>query len=164
MRFYMLSRRTLLNQLLVALFAVIALSGQAHAQSVEFRQAVADTIARLETSGHDVLLVAQSPTFQSGGWMREMATSGAIAPNARALADDFRAVNAALSRLASQRSVALVDPTTLFCEPGTVLCDITVDGAFVYSDRAHVTPPFSRRIGRLIADALLTRAELAARL
>lgn len=45
MRFNMLSRRTLLKQLLVALFAVIALSGQAHAQSVEFRQAVADAVA-----------------------------------------------------------------------------------------------------------------------
>ena len=45
MRFNMLSRRTLLNQLLVALFAVIALTGQAHAQSTEFRQAVADAVS-----------------------------------------------------------------------------------------------------------------------
>ena len=129
-----------------------------------FLAAVSRTIDRLEASGHRPVLVSQSPTFQSGAWMRDIARRGATDPEMRSQSDDFRAVNAALARLAASRGLTLVDPTVPFCAPGSLDCSVRVGGAFVYSDRAHVTPPFSRVIGRLIGEALRASGPVAAAL
>ena len=127
-----------------------------------FISAVSTTIERIEASGHRAVLVAQSPSFQTGAWMREVARSGTIASDMRSRSDDFRGVNAALARLATSRGLTLVDPTEPFCAEGSLDCAVRIGGAFVYSDRAHVTPPFSRVIGRLIADALRSSGPMAA--
>ena len=126
-----------------------------------FLEAVSRTIDRLEASGHRPVLVSQSPAFQSGAWMRDIARHGPIDPDMRSRSDDFRAVNAALARLAASRGLTLVDPTVPFCAPGSLECSVRIGGAFVYSDRAHVTPPFSRVIGRLIGEALRASGPVA---
>ena len=127
-----------------------------------FLAGVSRTIDRLEANGHRPVLVSQSPTFQTGAWMREIARDGAIHPDMRARSDDFRDVNAALAQLAASRGLTRVDPTEPLCAPSSLDCAVRVGGAFVYSDRAHLTPPFSRIIGRLIADALRPTGPVAA--
>ncbi len=119
-----------------------------------FERLLTSTVERLEVAGHDVVLVAQTPSYESGGWLREIAIRGTVEENDRSVSDDFRAVNAVLHRFAAARGTAIVDLTPYLCERGSLDCVVAIDGQMVYTDRMHVTPDISRLYGRAIADVV----------
>ncbi len=146
--------------------STIILSGnwrviEAEAGETVFKALLTSTVSRLESAGHEVVLVAQTPSYESGGWLREIAIRGSVEEIDRSISDDFRPANAVLRRFAEARGTALVDLTSYLCEADSLDCAVTVDGTMVYTDRMHVTPDISRFYGRVIADVVFRVEGLA---
>jgi peptidoglycan/LPS O-acetylase OafA/YrhL len=63
------------------------------------------------------------------------------------------AIKAAELRIAKQRQINSIDPTSWFCAPK--VCPVIVGNILVYHDKSHMTTEWSRFIAPLLEDAIL---------